>query len=67
MCSISLKHGSVLNTHSNDFIRMHIECVTSRKQEIASGFTVRGDYGVLVKGDLMVYQSFIPGVSAPCH
>ena len=29
---VSLKHSSVLNTRSNDFILWHIECVTSRKQ-----------------------------------
>ena len=30
---ISPKHGSTLNTHSNDFIHTYIECVTSRKRK----------------------------------
>ena len=30
-CIISLKRGSALNTHSDDFIRKDIERVTSRK------------------------------------
>ena len=31
-CIISSKCGSVFNTHSNDFVRKHIERVTSRKR-----------------------------------
>ena len=32
---------------------------------VASGVAVRGDSGVV--GELLVYQSFIAGVSAPYH
>ena len=54
---ISPKCGSVLNTRSNDFIRSSmIERVTSRKC-----------YGSCCKGELLAYQRFIPGISAPCH
>ena len=45
--SISRKHSSALNTHSDDFLRRHSECVTSRKgNKIASEVAVRGDSGV---------------------
>ena len=40
---VSLKHGSVLNTCSNDFIHKR---VTTRKRKIALGLTVRDHGGV---------------------
>ena len=49
-CSTSPKHGSALNTHSNDFICSYIEHVTSHTRKIASEVTVRGDGGVAREG-----------------
>ena len=65
--TISLKHSSVFNTDSNDVIRRYIEHVRSRKRKIASEVAVRGAVVQLVKGILLVYTTFIPGVSAPCY
>ena len=46
-CIISLKHGSMLNTCSNDFVCKHIECVTLHKWgNHFSGAAVRGEGGV---------------------
>ena len=46
----------------------------SRKRKTTSGVAVRGDGGVagegrvgLVKGEMVVYKSFIHGISVPCH
>ena len=47
-CIISPKCGSVLNTHSNDFIHMYIEHVTSCKRK--NCFAVSGDGGVADEG-----------------
>ena len=41
------KHGSMLNTHSNDFVCRHIECVTLDKLgNRPSGAAVKGEGGV---------------------
>ena len=60
--NISPKHCSALNT-CKDFIRRYIECLTShtRKNHFGSRCEVQP-----VKGELLEYQSFIHGVSAPC-
>ena len=42
------------------FIRRYIE-------RIGSGVAVRVEGSVAGEGRVVVYQSFIPGVSAPCH
>ena len=41
-CNISLKHGSALNTRSNDFISRCIKRVTSRKQKSHFGSRCKG-------------------------
>ena len=45
-------------------------CILNMLRHVsASGVAVRGDSGVAGEGDLelLVYQSFIPGVNVPCH
>ena len=56
--NISPKHGSTLNTRSNDFICRYIERMTSRKREIASGVTMRGDSGVAGEGRIVGVPKF---------
>ena len=47
VCIISPKHGSMLNTRSNDFVCRHIECVTLHKRgNCPSGAAVKGEGGV---------------------
>ena len=56
--NISPKHGSTLNTHSNDFIRRFIECMTSHKRKKMLRDTVRGYGGVAGKDKLVGIQRF---------
>ena len=51
------KHGSTLNTCSND-VRRYIERVTSRIRKIASEVTVRGDGCVAGKGRVVGVPKF---------
>ena len=53
--NISPKHGSVLNTHSNDFIQNAWHHVSGT---IASGVTVRGDGGVTGEGRIVGVPKF---------
>ena len=59
MCVI-LKHGSALNTCSNDFIhvRRYIECVTSHKWKNHFGNRWRGDGGVAGEGRVLGVPKF---------
>ena len=53
----------MLKTHNNGFTQRNIELVTSHKQEISSGVAVKVRGSVAGKGDLLVNETFILGVS----
>ena len=50
MRNIRPKHGSALNTRSNDFIRRYFNVRRHVSEKIASGVAVRGDGGVASQG-----------------
>ena len=58
MRSISPKHGSTLNTLSNDFKRSYIERVTSRMRKIVLGVAERGDSSVAGEGRVFGVPKF---------
>ena len=53
----------MLKTHNNGFTQRNIELVRSHKREISSGVAVKVRGSVAGKGDLLVNETLIPGVS----
>ena len=53
----------MLKTHNNGFTQRNIELVMSHKREISSGVAVKVRGSVAGKGDLLVNETLIPGVS----
>ena len=75
--SISPKHGSALNTRNDSMVARSMHAMILYvgilnvwrhvSGKLTSGVAVRGDSGVAGEQRVVVYQSFIPGVSTPYH
>ena len=64
MCIISPKHGGMLNTGSNDFIRSELNVWHHISVKISCGAAVRGEGGVAGEGKLVGVPKFH---SWACH